>query len=182
MNIQEVYIDMRKKRALKDYAIYHVIARTNRRERIFISAEIKEMFVNTMRRAKRVHGFTIRNFCVMGNHVHLLIEPFKGENLSRIMQWILGVFARQYNRRFHLIGHVWYDRFKSFILSTFRRFAVTFNYITENPIKAGIASKFDEYPYCGATLLSKGLCNIVGPPDLLDLLFLPSHNLPYQLE
>ncbi len=53
----------------------------------------------------------------MGNHFHLIIRPQKNENLSRIMQWILSVFALKFNRLFTYSGHVWYDRFTSKIIN-----------------------------------------------------------------
>jgi putative transposase len=85
-------------------ATYHVIAHMNRRELILNSQETKSMFLEVVRREKSRHSFSLKNFCIMGNHIHFMIEPAHDESLSRIMQWILSVFAAQYNRRFHLMG------------------------------------------------------------------------------
>jgi len=144
-------------------------------------SEIKDMFEETLKRAKGRFRFHIRNFCIMGTHVHIMIEPLAGESLSKIMQWILGVFAKKYNKCFKLMGHVWYDRFKSFIISSFRKFLETFIYITENPVKAGIVIRFDEFEHSGATHLKRGLHNIVEPPDRVLQLFLGNMVLPYRL-
>ena len=105
---------------------------------MFESNEIKEMFMDVLRRAKRKHHFLIKNFCIMNNHIHFILKPLQGESLSKIMQWILGVFAQKYNKIFGLSGHVWSDRFKSKIIISFKQYLNTFIYIANNPVKAGI--------------------------------------------
>ncbi|MCK4516404.1 MAG: transposase, partial [Spirochaetaceae bacterium] len=84
---------MRKPRRLVDSARYHVIARANRREFILESDRIKDMFLSVITQAKRRFRFSIDTVCIMDNHIHLLLRPRNGESLSRIMQWILSVFA-----------------------------------------------------------------------------------------
>ena len=126
---------MRKKRKYKKNAKYHVIGKANRGERIFANREIKDLLVRTMKRAREKYKFVLHNFCIMSNHFHCIIKPGTGENLSRIMQWILSVFAVKFNKMFGIYGHVWYDRFKSFIIDDIKQFIETFFYITNNPVK-----------------------------------------------
>jgi putative transposase len=164
---------MRKNREIQDGAIYHVIARANRRELILDDAETKELFLTVVKVAKKKHEFSIKNFCVMGNHVHLIVQPKIGENLSKIMQWILSVFAIRFNRLHKLVGHVWYDRFESYILSCLRNFLKTFNYIADNPVKAGIVNQRDEFPWSGTSHIKHGMYDIVDPPDMITRIFFP---------
>lgn len=140
---------MRKKRELRYGATYHVYARANRQEFILEKIFVKKMFMKVLERAKQKFKFRIINFCIMGNHVHIMIKPLNNENLSSIMQWILSVFAQKYNRTYALQGHVWYDRFKSKIINDFRQALHTFIYISHNPVKAGIVKNAVDYPYCG---------------------------------
>jgi len=144
---------MRKPRILIEGGMYHVVARANRQEYILSSDEIKAMFLDVVKRAKRKYRFTLQNFCVMSNHFHFLMTPGKGENLSKIMQWILSVFALRLNKRFSWRGHVWYDRFKSRIVDGLREFVHAFCYIAENPIRAGIVRFPWEYGYNGVRYL-----------------------------
>jgi len=88
---------MRKKRELYAGPKYQVTARINRGEFALKSSEVKEMFLYIVRRAKNKYSFELRSFVLMDNHVHFLIKPGKNESLSRIMQWILGVFGRAFN-------------------------------------------------------------------------------------
>ena len=159
-------IDMRKPRKLKHGARYHIIARANRQELILKSKKIKNLFLRVIKRAKKKYKFSVQNFCIMGNHVHLILQPLENENLSKIMQWILSVFAMRFNKIFNYIGHVWYDRFKSKIIHSFRQFLATFLYIADNPVRAGIVKKADEYMYNGIHFFSKGSYGILDPPPI----------------
>lgn len=129
---------MRRPRLLQEGARYHVTARINRQEMILAHESIRDFFLSFVSRAKKKYHFRLWNFCLMGNHIHFLIEPERGENLSAIMRWILGVFASAYNRQHGLSGHVWGERFHSRILNTLREFILAFAYIDENPVKAGL--------------------------------------------
>jgi putative transposase len=121
---------------LQDGARYHVTARVNRREMILERHSMRELFLKTIRRAKEKYDFSIENFCIMGNHIHFIIQPGEGECLSSIMQWLLSVFAMRYNRIHHLWGHVWGERFYSDIIPSFRDFLRTFDYVDDNPLAA----------------------------------------------
>lgn len=141
--------NMRHPRILINGARYHVTARINRKEMLLESSRVRELFLSTVRRAKRKYRFRLWNFCVMGNHVHFLIEPVEGESLSSIMRWILGVFAMAYNRKQGLTGHVWGERFHSRILDGLREFVLAFGYIDDNPVRAGLVDHAHEWPHCG---------------------------------
>ena len=156
---------MRNNRELVDGAAYHVTAQANRQEFIFNSDIVKEMFLKTIERAKEKYEFRIDNFCIMDNHIHLLIEPLKGESLSKIMQWILGVFAQKFNRFFKLKGHVWYDRFKSVVIQDFEQYVRVFRYISNNPVVAEMVKRAVEYRYNGIFHLANGIYKIVSKPS-----------------
>ncbi|MDR2537810.1 MAG: transposase [Treponema sp.] len=89
---------MRYPRELQDGAAYHVTSEINRNEMELQSPWIKTMFLTFVKRAKQKYPFQLFNFCIMDNHVHLVIKPENGEYLSRIMQWIKGNFARYWNK------------------------------------------------------------------------------------
>ncbi len=163
---------MRKPREIIDGYSYHVTARINRQEYLFSSNKMKEMFINVVVRAKQKFNFLLKNFCIMGNHIHFIIKPLKGENLSKIMQWILSVFAQKFNRYFRLKGHVWYDRFKSKVIVTLKQWINTFIYITNNPVEAGLVKKAAEYEYSGITHMLKGIPGVVDKPPDKTFLFL----------
>lgn len=163
---------MRQPRKLIPGVTYHVVARANRHEFIFNNEQMKSLFLDVVRRARTKYSFTLRNFCIMSNHIHFLIQPGKGESLSRIMQWILSVFAIAFNRTYGYNGHVWYDRFKSVVIGTLRQFIAAFEYIATNPVKAGMATDAMKYRYNGVRHIRDGDRSVVAPADrVVQLLF-----------
>lgn len=158
---------MRKPRKTVIDGAYHICARANRQELILEDEQIKILFLDVLVRAKKKYGFIFRNFCLMGNHIHLEITPQNGISISRIMQWILSVFAKSYNKIFEYKGHVWHDRFRSKIIESLKQMVNTFIYIANNPVRAGLSTHPLDFTYTGLNFMQNG------PPwptykDLLD--------------
>jgi len=168
---------MRKARELKDGALYHVTARANRKEMILDNRGMKDLFLEVLERAKGKFRFRIENFCVMGNHIHLMIRPGARESLSRIMQWILSVFAMAYNRMHGYTGHVWGCRFFSRIMAIFQQFVKVFEYIDQNPVEAKQVEDAKDWSYGGLWHNRHGCRGIVdGVREYVALTF-PDHGL-----
>lgn len=140
---------MRKKRELREGARYHVTARANRSELFMDSAELKALFITIIGRAKERFNFVLYNFCIMGNHFHFLIEPGKGESLSKIMHWIMLVSAITYNKKMGVKGHLWGDRYYSKLLNSFNQFLRVFRYIDQNPVLAKLVKAAKEWRHGG---------------------------------
>ena len=100
----------------------------------------------------------------MSNHVHLLIKPLKGENLSRIMQWILSVFAIYYNKINGLVGHVWLGRFGSKIIKSTKQLINAFKYVSENPVNAGLVNNAFEYKFNGIVFIKLKNFDVIEKP------------------
>jgi len=162
-------------RILRAGALYHVTARINRKEMVLDRAAIKELLLGVIKRAKAKYSFRVDNFSIMGNHIHLIIKPAQTASLSRIMQWILGVFAMAYNRLMGLTGHVWGERFRSRIVDGLRAFMKVFKYIDGNPVTAGLASDPKEWRFGGLWHHRTACRDIVDPVDGSMLLLFPEH-------
>ena len=154
---------MRKKRELLPKAKYHVTARANRQEMIFESPVIKQLFIDIMVLAKTKYKFIYFNFCIMSNHIHLILQPGDNGNLSQIMQWLLSVFAKRFNKIHGYQGHVWYDRFKSSILGDIFHYLNAYIYVMRNPVEAGIVENPADYKYNGITFMLKGMMDLFMP-------------------
>ena len=167
---------MRRNRRLLDGAEYHVTARINRGEMVFLAIEDRELFIEILKRAKKRFSFLLKNFCIMGNHIHLLIKPGPGASLSKIMQWILGVFAQLWNKRHGVSGHLWGDRFFSRIIMGILDFLRVFLYIDLNPTIAGLVEYPEQWEYGGLWHHKKGLTDIIELPDSIVLEKFPEHH------
>ncbi len=172
---------MRKPRELKEGAQDHVTAQVNRQEFIFADEQIKQMMDKVLHRAKEKFTYSISSYDIMSSHIHLIIKPLRNNSLSKIMQWILSVFAKKYNRLMGLKGHVWCDRFASKIIKTVKQYINTFRYILKNPVKARIVRDTTEYPHSSGYCIRRFLHDIVDPPDGIVKIFFPEV-LPLLLE
>ena len=150
---------------LLEGAEYHVTARINRGEMIFLAQENRELFMETLKRAKKKFKFVLKNFCIMGNHLHLLIKPGPGVSLSKIMQWLLGVFAQLWNKKHGLSGHLWGDRFFSRIILGILDFVRVFLYIDNNPVVAGLVERAEQWVHGGLWHRKMGLTDITSLED-----------------
>lgn len=166
---------MRKPRELQDGAAYHVTARADHQDMKFDEAEIKDIFLLVLKRARRKYDFQLENFCIMGNHVHFMIRPGRSESLSSIMQWILSVFAMAYNRYRHTTGHVWGQRFFSRIIAGIWDYAGVYAYIDENPVDACCVSNRRAWRYGGLWMDRLGLRVFHAEPAAWLGLFFPEH-------
>lgn len=137
---------------------------------------IKELFLDVVKRAKKKFDFQVENFCIMGNHVHMIIRPGRGECLSSIMQWILGVFAMAYNRQCGRSGHIWGERFFSRIIRSLREFMLIFRYIDDNPVNAGQVDDRRKWMWGGLAHSRTGARDVLSESTDYARLLFPEHS------
>ncbi len=124
---------------------YHVINRGNNREVIFVEQEDYTHYLNTVQRYKKKYGFKLFAFCLMTNHVHMLIKVEGDVSISRIMQSITIAHTRFYNYKYQRSGHVWQGRFMSPIVSEDDHLLTVMRYIEQNPLRARMVKDVGEY-------------------------------------
>ncbi len=92
-------------------ALYHMTARGNARQDIFLNNNDREEFLNVLHRANERYHWYYHAYCLMSNHYHLLIET-QQPTLSKGMKYINGVYTQQFNKRHKRVGHVFQGRYK----------------------------------------------------------------------
>jgi len=152
---------MRKKREFVEGAAYHVTSRTNAKIRVFDSKLGRKIMLLVLEDAKEKYGFKLHNFCIMPNHIHLLIRPIKGTNLSRIIQWIKTHSARRWNSIHGSKDHMWGERFFSRPVKDLRDYFLVHDYIAQNPVKAGLVYSAQEWKASGAYYIANAVSGFV---------------------
>lgn len=94
-----------------------MLARGNRRERIFRDDRDHHRFLTLLANETARCAWICRTYCLMPNHFHLLLEMRK-PNLSAGMQALLGTYARRFNWRWELDGHLFARRFRAISIET----------------------------------------------------------------
>lgn len=133
-------------RIKEENAIYHVMSRGNNREPILSSEEDKIRYLETLKRYKERYQIQIYAYCVMDNHVHVIIDS-NGQDISKIVHGINVSYAQYINRKYKRCGHIFQDRFKSEIIDNDEYMLTASQYIHDNPVRAGMTKTAKEYKW-----------------------------------
>lgn len=138
----------RKTRAEVEGGLYHVITRGNNRQQIFRAPADYEKFLSLLAVQKHNLPFFLYAYCLMTNHVHLLIER-QADTIGQIMHRLLTGYSQYYNRRYRRVGHLLQGRHKSILCQSDRYLAELVRYIHLNPVRAGMLRRPEQYKYSG---------------------------------
>lgn len=115
--------------------IFHLTARGNRRQPIFVDDIDRERCFERLDTTVERYRWVCHAYCLMGNHLHLLITTPE-ENLSESMQWLLGRYAQSFNERHAVDGHLFQGRFTSRLVLSEPHLVELARYIVLNPVRA----------------------------------------------
>ncbi len=154
----------RTKRLLLDNACYHIITRRNEQGLAFRSEGDYRKYLHLLLNYKRRYGFKLYGWCLMRNHVHLLMQSHV---LSKVMHGISLSYARYFRHTYGSSGHFWQDRYKSYVIQKDQYLINCLTYIEYNPLRSNIASRPEDYQW------SSYAARILGKQDgLLDVFIL----------
>lgn len=143
----------RKPREKSDLGIYHVMLRGINRQDIFEDDEDyaffkKQLYLVVFFRDEdgkpQPSRCTIYAYCLMTNHVHLLIRE-TAEELSTVIKRITVAYAHYYNGKYQHVGHLFQNRFRSEVVNNEAYFLTLLRYIHQNPVAAGISKSIGDY-------------------------------------
>jgi REP element-mobilizing transposase RayT len=149
----------RKARTKSSTGIYHILIRGINRQIIFEDDEDYQQYLEVLKEQKEKSGIEIYAYCLMSNHIHLLIKE-GSEELGTVFKRIGASYVYWYNWKYNRRGHLYQDRFKSEEVQNDSYFLTVIKYIHQNPVKAGITKKLEQYPWCSYNeyVGEKGFC------------------------
>ncbi len=124
---------------------YHVMIRGVNKEIIFRDNRDRINFLHLLKYYKTKLNCVIHAYCLMNNHVHILIEDTNNK-LGELMRNVTSVYAGEFNKKYGRIGHLFQDRFKSQCVESDFYLLRLIRYIHRNPEKAGIC-KTENYKW-----------------------------------
>lgn len=128
----------REPRRKSNSGIYHIMLRGINRQTIFEDDEDKIKLLRTIKRYKGKNNFKLYGYCLMDNHIHLLMREVE-ETVSQTIQRISASYVHWYNSKYARCGHLFQGRFKSENVETSNYFITVLRYIHQNPLKAMLA-------------------------------------------
>jgi REP element-mobilizing transposase RayT len=125
---------------------YHVLARGNARQRIFLDDEDCQRFLMALAHTSRRLDWTVAAYCLMPNHYHLLIQTHTA-TLARGMRDLNGAYAQGFNRRHTRVGHLFQGRYKAILVENGEYLHALARYIVLNPVRAGLCDAPEDWPW-----------------------------------
>ncbi len=128
---------------------YHVTQRGNRRQEVFFCDGDRRQYLSWLHDYADRHDLEILAYCIMGNHVHLIVVPRTQSSIAKVMQVMQMRYTQMVNARLDWTGHLWQGRFYSTALDEPHLWAAV-RYVELNPVRAGLVSRASDYPWSSA--------------------------------
>lgn len=145
---------------------YHVTHRGNRRGDVFVGPADFEAYLRLLARRGERCRLELWAYCLMPNHVHLLVRPNQADSLARTVREVHGFHALCMNRANGWSGHLWANRYFSAPLDQ-RHLWAAVRYVERNPVRAGLVAAAEEYPWSSARahcgLAPRGALSVSSP-------------------
>lgn len=135
---------------------YHVLARGHNRQEIFRDDADYRRYLSELTRFKGLFPAKCYHFCLMPNHVHLLLQTDDIEILTAFIRRVQQAYQLHWRRRHRLVGHLWQGRFKSIPIEQESYLLECARYIERNPVRAGLCENPEEYAWSSARIYLTG--------------------------
>ena len=125
----------------------HIIQRGNDRQACFRSDGDYLLYLLHLRELASRHGCAVHAYCLMTNHVHLLLTPSTEDALSNLMRNLGQRYVQYFNRSHGRTGTLWEGRYRSCIAESARYVLACYRYVELNPVRAGLADNPGNYSW-----------------------------------
>lgn len=126
-------------------AVYHVLSRGNAREMLFVDEDDERKYLRTIERVVADCRWICHAYCLMPNHVHLVLETPK-PNLAAGMRRLNSTYAQAFNARRDRIGHVFQGRYKAILVDRDAHLLELCRYVVLNPVRARLCATPSDWP------------------------------------
>ena len=164
-------------RTISETGVYHIVFRGVNKQHIFEERRDYEKMLDIIQMLKTEMNFKIYVYCFMSNHVHILLHEKNPGDISLIMKWLLTKYARWYNIKYQRSGALIANRYKSQPVEIDEYFLSVVRYIHQNPLKAGMVERLDDYEwssYVDYVDKAKGItdkdfiCDMLSPNEFVE--------------
>ena len=125
---------------------HHVTQRGARKQKTFFGPYDYKMYIEILSKAREKSGVEIWAYCLMPNHVHLIVVPQRRDSLAEFFRQAHRTYTLTINAREGWQGHLWQERFHSFVMDEDHLLAAV-RYTELNPVRAGICESPGDWPW-----------------------------------
>lgn len=137
-------------RAIAPGLPHHLVQRGNNRDTVFFDDEDRGVYLFLLKRYSELWSVPILCYCLMTDHVHLLGRPSSAESLQKMMQGATLCYTQHINRKYRRTGRLWASRYHSCIVDQDAYLWAVARYIEQNPVRAAMVRRPEDYPYSSA--------------------------------
>jgi putative transposase len=143
-------MSFRLKQTYKPNTFYHIYNRGNRKQKIFLETQDYQKFLSLMQTHLKIHevNLLVYCYCLMPNHFHLLLDSgsFPTE-ITSFMHRFMTSYAMYFNKKYDYVGRLFQGSYKAKPIHNLNHFNKIVNYISENPVKAGLVKNARDYKW-----------------------------------
>ena len=125
---------------------YHVTQRGNRRQQTFFEEGDYALYRDLLGKAARRAGSSVWSYCLMPNHVHLIVVPADEDGLRRTFADAHRRYSGFINARYRWTGHLWQGRYSAVAMDEAHLMAAA-RYVALNPVRARLVDRADDWPW-----------------------------------
>jgi len=140
---------------------HHITQRGNNRSRVFFDEEDRKVYLKILGHYSEEYGIEIWAYCLMDNHIHLLVVPRREDSLARGIGGTNLVYTQHINRKYGRSGRLWQSRFYSCVVDKERYLWAVAKYIEGNPLRVGLVDNAEGYRWSSARF------HLLGEEDVL---------------
>ena len=135
---------------LSPHTYFQICVRGNNGQKIFEDEQDRLRYLSLIEKYRRYRNLQCFAFCLMDNHAHMLFLTPSTQVLSKTMHAIQVAYAMYFNRKYERRGHLFQDRFSSWVVKDENHLLSTKEYIENNPVKAGMTTRREDYAWSSA--------------------------------
>jgi putative transposase len=147
---------------------HHIIQRGNNKEKVFLDWEDYLKYLFLLERYSTEKEASVLVYCLMSNHVHLIVRPLEEKKLSKMMQGITLCYTQYFNRKYKRTGRLWECRYHSTVINEEKYIWAVSRYIENNPVRVGMVKKAKDYQYSSAKAHLLGAKDVLLKESLFD--------------
>lgn len=125
----------------------HIVQRGHDRANCFRHDSDYLVYLSTLRDLLPKASCALHAYCLMTNHVHLLLTPSKPDSCALLMRNLGQRYVQYFNRRYQRSGTLWEGRFRSCLVDSARYVLACYRYVERNPVRAGMVPSPGAYPW-----------------------------------
>lgn len=128
----------------------HITQRGNNRQDVFLDDDDRTAYLAFLESLTEKYKVRILGYCLMTNHVHLVVMPKEGALLAKAIGQTHYRYTQYFNRKYKRSGHLWQNRFYSVILEALHLVSAM-RYIERNPVRVGEVKQPEQYQWSSAS-------------------------------